>query len=325
MTLLLAGYQSICRCDALPPHYNSIATHCTTLYKTCLTLVCVRLRPATHSHNTATILHYTSPFVVGEASHCTLQHTATTLQQRWTTHTTTTLHHASPFYFGWGLALRTTTHCNKSIIQCTTLHHTSHFLVGKTSHCALQHNATCCNTLQHTGTYCNNTTSHCTTRYTSFWARPRTTHFDTLQHTATTLQQHCNNSATCYTAPCATRCSGQDLALQHILKPCNTLKYAATNGNTLQNAATHCVATHCNTLQHTAWAKLRTATHLSAINTMKGLGFRQHNTTHCNTLQHTATHCNTLQHTATHTNDMSDYHTETSHVTNMNTSCHTYE
>ena len=34
------------------------------------------------------------------------------------------------------------------------------------------------------------------------------------------------------------------------------------------------LATHCNTLQHTA--------------------------THCNTLQHTATHCNTLQHTATH-------------------------
>jgi len=34
------------------------------------------------------------------------------------------------------------------------------------------------------------------------------------------------------------------------------------------------MATHCNTLQHTA--------------------------THCNTLQHTATHCNTLQHTATH-------------------------
>ena len=35
------------------------------------------------------------------------------------------------------------------------------------------------------------------------------------------------------------------------------------------------LATHCNTLQHTA--------------------------THCNTLQHTATHCNTLQHNATHT------------------------
>jgi len=34
------------------------------------------------------------------------------------------------------------------------------------------------------------------------------------------------------------------------------------------------IATHCNTLQHTA--------------------------THCNTLQHTATHCNTLQHTEKH-------------------------
>jgi len=35
------------------------------------------------------------------------------------------------------------------------------------------------------------------------------------------------------------------------------------------------IATHCNTLQHTA-------THL------------QHITTHCNTLQHTAAHCSTL-------------------------------
>ena len=38
------------------------------------------------------------------------------------------------------------------------------------------------------------------------------------------------------------------------------------------------IATHCNTLQHTA--------------------------THCNTLQHTVTHCNTLQHTATHCNTL---------------------
>ena len=44
--------------------------------------------------------------------------------------------------------------------------------------------------------------------------------------------------------------------------------------NAMHIAAKFCnVATHCNTLQHTA--------------------------AHCNTLQHTASHCNTLQHTAT--------------------------
>jgi len=49
------------------------------------------------------------------------------------------------------------------------------------------------------------------------------------------------------------------------------------------------LATHCNTLQHTA-------THCESV--------LQHTATHCNTLQHTATHCNTLQHTATHYNTL---------------------
>ena len=66
------------------------------------------------------------------------------------------------------------------------------------------------------------------------------------------------------------------------------------------------IATHCNTLQHTA-------THYNALNRPSGaLACVLGNllfvaewcvscaATHCNTLQPTATHCNTLQHTATH-------------------------
>jgi len=89
--------------------------------------------------------------------------------------------------------------------------------------------------------------------------------------------------------------------LQRTATHCNALQRTATHCNTLQRTATHIdnttrmiytcatyghilclslyvqhvhVATHCNTLQHTA--------------------------AQCNTLQHIATHCNTLQHTATH-------------------------
>jgi len=58
---------------------------------------------------------------------------------------------------------------------------------------------------------------------------------------------------------------------------CNTLQHTATHCNTLKlTAVTAITATQCNTVQHTA--------------------------AHYNTLQHTATHCNTLQHTATHCN-----------------------
>jgi len=76
----------------------------------------------------------------------------------------------------------------------------------------------------------------------------------------------------------------------------------ATHCNTLQHTATYCnillklqhTATYCNALQHTAThciALQRTTTHCNAL---------QRTATHCNTLQHTATHCNTLQRTATY-------------------------
>ena len=68
----------------------------------------------------------------------------------------------------------------------------------------------------------------------------------------------------------------------------------ATHNNTLQHTATH-----CNTMQtHVIWQ--HTAIHCKSL---------QRTATHCNTLQHTAIHCNTLQvsatqqqHTATHCN-----------------------
>ena len=77
--------------------------------------------------------------------------------------------------------------------------------------------------------------------------------FEILQHTATQWQQ----------------CS----------KYCNTLQYTC---NTL--------ATHCDTLQHTA-------TH---CDTHKERRRVRDTATHCNTLQHIAARCNMLQHTATH-------------------------
>jgi len=55
--------------------------------------------------------------------------------------------------------------------------------------------------------------------------------------------------------------------------------------------ATHCIATHCNTLQHAA----------TCCNTLQHTcNWFQQASEECNTLQHTATHCNTLQHTVTH-------------------------
>ena len=49
-----------------------------------------------------------------------------------------------------------------------------------------------------------------------------------------------------------------------------------------------CVATHCNTLQHTA-------THCKLQHTAKHCNALQHTATHCNTLRRTTTHCDTLQ------------------------------
>ena len=116
-------------------------------------------------------------------------------------------------------------------------------------HSALQHTETHCNTLQHTATSCN-----------------------TLQHAAT----RCRCSRTkCRRGHKATQ------RLQHTAAHCNILQHTSAHRNKLQmlesqlpqcSRFSSTIATHCNTLQHTA--------------------------THCNTLQHTATHCNTLQHTA---------------------------
>jgi len=71
----------------------------------------------------------------------------------------------------------------------------------------------------------------------------------------------------------------------------------ATHCNTLQHTATHCttlqhIATHCNTLEHTA-------THCNILqHDMQQVCFAlcTHARDSCNTLQHTASHCNALQH-----------------------------
>jgi len=90
---------------------------------------------------------------------------------------------------------------------------------------------------------------------------------------------------------------------------CNTLQHTATHCNTLQHTVfiTRCevdmrhgdtlqhTATHCNTLQHTA-------THCNTPYSLQDMKSIWDMVTHCNTLQHTATHCKTLQHTATHCN-----------------------
>ena len=70
----------------------------------------------------------------------------------------------------------------------------------------------------------------------------------------------------------------------------------ATHCNTLQHTATH-----CNTLQHRMHDMIRCVWHWRAAATyLHNCNTLQHTATHCNALQHTATHCNTLQHTATH-------------------------
>ena len=85
------------------------------------------------------------------------------------------------------------------------------------------------------------------------------------------------------------------------LQCANLELWIATHCNTLQHTATHCnalqhTATHCNTLQHTAThciTQQHTASHSNTLH---------HTTTHCNTLQHSATHCNTLQSRASQRN-----------------------
>ena len=96
---------------------------------------------------------------------------------------------------------------------------------------------------------------------------------------------------------------------------CNTLQHTATQCNTMQHTAQHCnplqhTAANCNTLQ-------QTATDCNRL---------QQTATHCNRLLHTATHGNTLQHTATHCNtlDKADQGRSVIRTKRMNESCHTY-
>ena len=64
---------------------------------------------------------------------------------------------------------------------------------------------------------------------------------------------------------------------------------------------TECVATHCDTLQHSA-THCNSLQQIEVNRTNRHHSVRktytlQHAATRCNPLQHTATHCNTLQHT----------------------------
>ena len=107
------------------------------------------------------------------------------------------------------------------------------------------------------------------------------------QHTATICDTLYLNATYCNT-------------LQHAATLCiaNTIQYTCNNSavNTLQHAATHCStmqhnALHCTTLSH------RTTLHHAAPR----CSTLHHTSPHYITLHHTATHCNTLQHTATDT------------------------
>jgi len=69
--------------------------------------------------------------------------------------------------------------------------------------------------------------------------------------------------------------------------------WALQRSNTLQHNSLQHAAKHCNTPHHT---------HDLAVDV--GVAARQRIATHCNTLQHTATYCNTLQHTTTHCNTL---------------------
>jgi len=154
----------------------------------------------------------------------------------------------------------------------------------------LQDTATHCSSLQVTATHCN-----------------------TLQHSipACGAAGGGDSSYRVHLVVTNTICNTLQLTATH----CKTLQLTATYGNSLQhiiwccNTAFLCVvlpeaetraivctlsshthvATHCNTLQHTA-------THHSCVCILSS---RTHVATQCNTLQLTATHCNTLQHTET--------------------------
>jgi len=95
--------------------------------------------------------------------------------------------------------------------------------------------------------------------------------------------------------------------LQHIATHCNTLQHTATPFNKqMEKPATHCTRYNtlqktegetCNTLQHTA-THCNTLKRQPATRTNhRGPWRKEKPAAHCSTLQHTATHCNKLQHT----------------------------
>jgi len=105
---------------------------------------------------------------------------------------------------------------------------------------------------------------------------------------------------------------------------CNTLQHTAVHCSTLQHTSlphvlsysdVRCVAVYCSALV-VCCSSDSLCTLLYAATTVCGRRERD-NATHCNTLQHTTQHCNTLQHTATRCNTLQ--HT----TTHCNTLQHT--
>jgi len=64
------------------------------------------------------------------------------------------------------------------------------------------------------------------------------------------------------------------------------------------------VATHCNTLQHTATHYNMHMYSIYPLPSATAGNLLQHTATNCRTLQHTATHCSTLRYSATQCNTM---------------------
>jgi len=100
-------------------------------------------------------------------------------------------------------------------------------------------------------------------------------------------------------------------SMQHIATHCNTLQHTATHYGgcavharvlrvrmcVLATSLQH-IATHCNTLLHSATHCNKELWRRACVSSPHV----QHNAVPGNTLQHTATHYNTLQHTATNCN-----------------------
>ena len=73
-----------------------------------------------------------------------------------------------------------------------------------------------------------------------------------------------------------------------------------TQTNATYSSARHHIATHYNTLQHTATRCNTPVKHYGGTLQSANNAHLQRTATHCHTLQHTATYCNTLRHAATH-------------------------